>query len=261
MIKWILLNLDVEEFDIPEEYGQMVDPMDKIRVSSEGLAPVLDLLEKLDIRITCFTTVYFAQNQPSLIKRIIQRHELASHGYFHSKFQPDNLRSSRLELERLSGRKVYGFRRPRLEAADGGEVFSAGYVYDSSVNPIWLPGRYMNLFKPRVPYLSNGILNLPISTSPIIRYPLFWLSFKNSPLWLFKCMSGWALQTDGYLNIFFHPWEFSDLSNWRLPPFVKRSSGREMLARLEKYLVWLKTQAEFITCSAFAEMFYKQNKL
>jgi peptidoglycan/xylan/chitin deacetylase (PgdA/CDA1 family) len=250
------MSLDVEEFDIPEEYGQMVDPLDKITVSSEGLTRVLDLFEKLDIMITCFTTVYFAQNQPTLLKRIIQTHELASHGYYHSKFQPENLLSSRLELERLSGKKVYGFRQPRFETVDEGELFSAGYAYNSSENPIWVPGRYMNLFKPRVPYLSHGILNLPISTSPIIRYPLFWLSFKNSPLWLFKCMSRWALETDGYLNIFFHPWEFSDLSNWRLPTVIKRSSGREMLAKLEKYLICMKTQAEFITCSSFADMFY-----
>jgi len=257
MTRRILLSLDIEEFDIPEEYGQIVDPKDKIRVSSEGLTLVLDLLEKLNITITCFTTVYFAQNQPTLMKRIIQRHELASHGYFHSKFQPDNLRSSRLELERLSGKKVYGFRQPRFEASDEKETLLAGYVYNSSENPIWLPGRYMNFFKPRIPYFSNGILNLPISTSPIIRYPLFWLSFKNSPLWLFRHMSRWALATDGYLNIFFHPWEFSDLSNWRLPIFIKRSSGKEMLAKLEKYLTWMKARAEFITCSSFAENFYK----
>jgi peptidoglycan/xylan/chitin deacetylase (PgdA/CDA1 family) len=259
MTKRILLSLDLEEFDIPEEYGQKVDPTDKIMVSSEGLMLVLDLLDKLDITITCFATVYFTQNQPTLMKRIIQRHELASHGYFHSKFQPDNLRSSRLELERLSGKKVLGFRQPRFEAVDEKEIFSAGYVYNSSENPIWLPGRYMNFFKPRKPYFSNGLLNLPISTSPVIRYPLFWLSFKNSPLWLFKYMSRWALDTDGYLNIFFHPWEFSDLSNWRLPTYIKRSSGKEMLAKLERYLIWMKTQAEFITGSSFAEMFHKTN--
>jgi hypothetical protein len=261
MTKWILMSLDVEEFDIPEEYGQVVNASDKIKISSEGLRRVLDLFDKLDITITCFTTVNFAQNQPQSVKRIIKKHELASHGYFHSKFHPDNLRSSRLELERLSGKKVYGFRQPRFEAVDERELFSAGYVYNSSENPIWLPGRYMNLFRPRLPYLSNDILNLPISTSPLIRYPLFWLSFKNSPLWLFKCMSRWALETDGCVNIFFHPWEFNDLSHWRLPIFIKRSSGIKMLAKLEEYLIWLKPQAEFIPCSSFADMFLKRDKL
>lgn len=255
MIKKVLLSLDVEEFDIPEEYGQKVDPSTQIRVTSEGLALALDLLEKLDIRITCFTTVYFANNQPSLMQRILSRHELASHGFFHTDFRSSHLLDSRLELEKLSGRKVYGFRSPRFRPIDHKEISAAGYTYSSSENPIWLPGRYMHFLKPRLPYFSGGVLNLPVSTSPIIRYPFFWLSFKNSPLWILKGMSQWTLGADGYLNIFFHPWEFSDLSKWQLPALVKRVSGDKMLAKLETYLIWLKTQAEFVTCSEFAASF------
>lgn len=255
MIKQVLLSLDVEEFDIPEEYGQEVDPLARIDVSSEGLVAVLDLLEKLDISVTCFTTVYFYQKRPDIMARAISRHELASHGYVHSHLQSGDLLRSRLELERLSGRKVYGFRSPRLGYNDPQEVHSAGYSYNSSENPIWLPGRYMNLFKPRLPYVAGGLLNIPVSASPIIRYPLFWLSFKNTPLWLFKKMSKWTLETDGHINIYFHPWEFSDLSGWRLPAVVKRLSGREMLAKLEAYLMWLKNQASFSTCAAFSENF------
>lgn len=255
MLKQVLLNFDLEEFDIPEEYGQKVCPLTKIQVSSEGLVRMLDLLEKLDITATFFTTVYFAQNQPSLIQRIIARHELASHGVFHSNFKQGDLLHSRLELEKLSGEKIYGFRRPRFEPINQKEILAAGYTYNSSENPIWLPGRYMHLFKPRLPYFYGDLLNIPISTSPVIRYPLFWLSFKNSPLWLFKSMSRWALEQDGYLNIFFHPWEFTDLDMWQLPAFIKRPSGKKMLARLETYLVWLKNKAAFVTYSAFSDTF------
>lgn len=260
MLKEVLLNFDLEEFDIPEEYGQKVDPLTKIQVTSEGLSQMLDLLEKLDLKATFFTTVYFAQNQPSLIQRITARHELASHSVFHSGFKQGDLLYSRIELERLSGKKIYGFRKPRFEAVDRKEILAAGYTYNSSENPIWLPGRYMHLFKPRLPYFSGELLNLPISTSPLIRYPLFWLSFKNSPFWLFKCMSRWTLEQDGYLNIFFHPWEVTDLNKWRLPIFIKRPSGKKMLKKLEAYLVWLKNIAEFVTCSEFCDAFKRETE-
>jgi len=261
MIKKVLFSLDVEEFDIPEEYGQKIDPSDKIQISSNGLVRVLDLLEKLDISITCFTTVFFAKSRPDLIERIISKHELASHGLVHVKFHSEDLLLSRLELERLSGRKVRGFRRPRLKAVDHSDILNAGYAYNSSENPIWLPGRYMNLFKPRLPYLAGNLVNLPVSASPVIRYPFFWISFKNSPLWFFKKMSHWTLERDGYLNIFFHPWEFTNLDKWRLPVTVKRLSGETMLARLENYLLWLKSRAEFTTCLAFAETFHHASTL
>jgi len=258
MAKKVLLSLDVEEFDIPAEYGQEVDGESKLRVTSEGLVRVLDLFDRLDITATCYTTVYFAQNRPALMERIISRHELASHGWYHSKFSPGDLLRSRCDLEKLSGKKVSGFRRSRFEAVDPAEVLAAGYTYNSSENPIWLPGRYMNFFKPRLPYYSNGLVNLPISASPVIRYPFFWLSFKNSPLWLFRLMSSWSLESDGYLNIFFHPWEFADLSIWRLPALVKSVHGEKMLLKLETYLAWLKEQAEFTTSAAFAEEIRKK---
>lgn len=255
MIKKVLLSLDVEEFDIPEEYGQSVGPDEKIRVSTEGLISVLDLLDELDLTVTCFTTVYYAQNEPDLMRRISARHEIASHGFFHSNFRPGDLLRSRLELEEICGKKVLGFRQPRFEDVDHKALIDAGYTYNSSENPIWLPGRYMHFFRPRLPYFSGELLNLPISASPAIRYPFFWLSFKNSPLWLFRNMSRWTLRTDGYLNIFFHPWEFSDLGAWRLPSYVKRPCGKKMLKKVEDYLVWLRDRAEFTTCSAFAETF------
>ena len=260
MTSKVLFSLDVEEFDIPEEYGQKVDDRVKVGLSAEGLTLLLDLLEELDVNVTCFTTVFFARSRPDLVGRIIGRHELASHGVLHSAFVPDDLRDSRLELEKLGGMPVQGFRMPRFKAVDCGEILAAGYSYSSSENPIWLPGRYSNFFRPRLPYMSGELVNLPVSATPAIRYPLFWLSFRHSPLGLFKKMSGWALQTDGYLNIFFHPWEFMNLKEWNLPAPVKYLSGRKLLSKLAAYMVWLKDRAEFVTCSVFANGFRETNR-
>lgn len=260
MTRNILLSLDVEEFDIPEEYGQTLDPDTKIQVSGAGLKKVLDLLDSLDITVTCFTTVFFAKNQPDLMRRIIDRHELASHGVSHSGLHADDFSASRLALETLSGREVCGFRKPRLGKVDSEEVKAAGYLYNSSENPIYLPGRYMNFFKPRLPHISAGLVNLPISCSPVIRYPLFWLSFKNSPEWLYREMSRWTLRNDGYLNIFFHSWEFADLTPWQLPRFVKYPSGEHMLIKFEKYLTWLNQQGRFTTHADFARSFLADSR-
>ena len=84
MTSKVLFSLDVEEFDIPEEYGQKVDDRVKVGLSAEGLTLLLDLLEELDVNVTCFTTVFFARSRPDLVGRIIGRHELASHGVLHS---------------------------------------------------------------------------------------------------------------------------------------------------------------------------------
>ncbi len=108
-----------------------------------------------------------------------------------------------MELERLSGLPVTGFRRARFGAFDRRALRPAGYAYDSSDNPIWLPGRYNNWGKPRTAYkAADGLAVLPVSASPLVRYPLFWLSFKHTPPALFRAVSRWTLARDGYLNLF-----------------------------------------------------------
>jgi hypothetical protein len=68
---------------------------------------------------------------------------------------------------------------PRLKEVEDREIEKAGYEYNSSMNPTYLPGRYNNFFKTRTRYYSNNLLNIPISVTPLIRFPLFWLSFKT----------------------------------------------------------------------------------
>ncbi len=69
----------------------------------------------------------------------------------------------------------------RLQKVPDREIEAAGYTYNSSMNPTYLPGRYNNFFQPRTPYYSNQLLNIPVSVTPLLRFPLFWLSFKTCP--------------------------------------------------------------------------------
>lgn len=233
----ILFSFDIEEFDIAEEYEQTVDFDTKIRVSSDGTIKILDLLEKYNLTATFFVTACFAENRPDLVQRIAARHELASHGYYHSSFQESDFLASRLKLEEISGSKIHGFRMARMDSIDTDAAQAAGYFYDSSMNPTWLPGRYNNLSQPRNLFKIKDLYIFPTSVTPILRFPLFWLSFKNFPAWAYNWLANRALKTDRYLNIYFHPWEFCDLSPWQLPFYVKSADNDVMLQKLENFIV------------------------
>jgi len=260
MIKSILLSFDIEEFDIPEEYGQRVDEQVKFSVSRQGLKAILILLDKFQIRATFFVTANFAANYQDLIKEISQKHEIASHGLYHSGLKIEDLQKSREYLEKLTGKQILGFRMPRLKEIYEQEIYKAGYEYNSSLNPTYIPGRYNNFFKPRTPYYSNNLLNIPVSVTPLIRFPLFWLSFKNFPLWLYKLASRITLKHDKYISLYFHPWEFTDISRFKLPFYIKNPSGKIMIHRMEKYLKWLNKQGEFICFSEFLERYPEVQK-
>ncbi len=240
-----LLSFDIEEFDMPFEYGKVISFEDQINISATGTTIILDLLKKHGFRATFFSTVIFARQVPEIIERIKNEgHELASHSYYHSEFKPEDLLESRKVLENLSGMPVTGFRMPRMMPVSDEEIEAAGYKYNTSINPTWLPGRYNNLHISRTVFKTGRVFQVPASVSPLMRIPLFWLSMHNFPAFYYRYLLKKTYENDGYVNIYFHPWEFTDLSNrnYGLPGYVSRNSGDRMLKRMDSLFGWIKSE-------------------
>ena len=216
---------------------------EQMEVGGRGQERTLSLLESLGVRCTMFTTANFARANPGLQRRAAAVHEIASHAHFHASFRIEDLASSRAVLRETSGQEVLGFRRPRLQHTDPAAIVAAGYRYDSSLNPIWLPGRYSNRGRPRVPHRLGGLVEVPISTTPHVRLPLFWLAWKNLPLPVVRDACQRCLAADGVLNVFWHPWEFIDLSRQGLPLHMRRIDGERMCDRFASFVEWLRGRA------------------
>ncbi len=241
----VLLSFDIEEFDMPFEYQGNISFEEQISISQTGLKKILDLLKKHKAKATFFSTVVFAENSRFLIERLLSEgHELASHTWFHSEFQEKHLKESREKLEELFSTQVTGLRMPRMMPVDKKEVENAGYVYNSSVNPTFLPGRYNNLKVSRTYFKEGMVTQIPASVSPNFRIPLFWLSFHHFPLRVYKKLASDTLKKDRYLNVYFHPWEFAEIKNpdFKLPGFTVKNSGNEMVQRFDDFLGWLKSK-------------------
>lgn len=240
----ILLSFDIEEFDMPFEYDREISFTDQMSISRIGTTIILDLLQQHQVRATFFCTATFGLNAPELLERMIaEGHEVASHGYYHSDFKPEHLLASKKTLEEITGKKVTGYRMARMMPVDEQEIAKAGYIYNTSLNPTYLPGRYNNFSKPRTWFKKQGVIQIPASVTPLIRFPLFWLAFHNLPVWIYKRLSKWTYTNDNYLNLYFHPWEFTDLNDpkrFNFPGYVSRNSGDAMTARLGALISWMK---------------------
>lgn len=247
----ILLTFDVEEFDLPLEYNLTISPQEQMMPGKKGMDEIEALLKSHGITSTMFTTARYAIEYSNAIKQLSQQHEIASHTYDHSNFEKTDLLKSKKVLEEITGKTIGGLRMPRMKPVPMEWVSEAGYRYDSSVNPTWIPGRYNNRHLPRTFYTENGVLRLPASVTPILRIPLFWLSFKNFPYPLFKNLCLKALKKDGYLSLYFHNWEFSDLTHFPLPKYLIKNSGRVLADRLDKLVTDLKKEAAFDTVSNY----------
>lgn len=252
-MSYVLLSFDVEEFDIPLEYGENISLDEQLDVGFKGLKALDPILQNKNVETTLFTTANFALNFRDHIRNLSASHELASHTFYHSSFEISDLLKSKNTLEEISGSPVVGLRMPRMKKIDMKDVIEAGYSYDSSINPTWLPGKYNNLLLPRKYYKEEGMIRVPASVAPIVRLPLFWLGFKNYPYSLFLFLCKRAIAKDGYVCLYFHPWEFTDISSYKLPKFIKNPDGELLVSRLQKLIKDL-GQNEFISIKRFLEI-------
>ena len=191
----VTLGFDVEEFDFPLERGRGIDFGTQLAVSSEGLEFLLDLLARLELRATFYTTANFALHRTDLVRRIVAGgHEVASHDYYHGLTAGSDPAGSRRTLEELTGQRIVGYRAPRLAAASSAALAAAGYRYNSSINPTWIPTRYNNLRAPCSVSREEGLTIYPVSVSAPFRVPLFWISLHVMPLPLYKLLCRSALR-------------------------------------------------------------------
>lgn len=250
----VLLSFDVEEFDMPLEYRYPISEEMQMRVGKLGLDQLKPLLAQPNIETTLFTTAHFADRYPTEIAALAQKHEIASHTYFHSFFSIDHLQSSREKLEAITGQKVVGLRMPRMKQVSLGAIREAGYQYDASLHPTWIPGRYNHFFSNRTLHPDSGLVRVPASVSPVLRIPLFWLSFKNFPYQLYFRLVMKTLKKDGYVCLYFHPWEFTPIDGFGLPRYTCRGSSGRLLNRLGTLVQDLSEHATFSSMRNFLNM-------
>ncbi len=253
----ILLSFDTEEFDLPREHGVEFSLEEGIKVSVYGTNRVLDCLKENGVKATFFCTANFVKNAPDVMRRIIgEGHEVACHGVDHFSPKATDVEQSKKIIEQLTGVKVYGYRQPRMFAVSNDKIREVGLIYNSSLNPAFIPGRYMHLDMPRTCFIKDGVLQMPASVTPLTRFPLFWLANHVLPPRVYHWMIQRTLSHDGYFLTYMHPWEFCDLKahpEWKVQGIIKMNCGDELLSRLDRLIKTLKrTGAEFTTYTPFA---------
>jgi len=190
----------------------------------EGAPRLLALLADKGVPATFFVTGDVARRYPETIKRIADAgHEIGCHGDTHKRFGAMSENEARHELENATDSlRAYGpvtsFRAPNL---DFPERFlplldTLGYTLDSS-QAAYKPHKG----HPRHPSHIGNILRVPASTMPsVVRLP----RVLRVPLL--------ALLKDPVV-LFFHPWEFVDVTREPIPFDCRYGTGDPALQTLD----------------------------
>ncbi|MEK6856933.1 MAG: polysaccharide deacetylase family protein [Nanoarchaeota archaeon] len=240
-MKTILLTFDIEEFDLPLEFGRKISEDRQLEISKEGTERIIELLERNNVKATFFVSAKFAKHYPNLIKKISEKHEIGLHCLEHnenySKMNEEEvyerIKTAKNIIERIINKKIVGFRSPRFQQVSYEKLNEIGIIYDSSLNPTYVPGRYNHFFSPRKIFSKKNVKVIPLSVSPILRLPLFWLAFRNFPLFYARYITN---RNKNYVCLVFHPWEFVNLETMNLPKLIKRNTGEKLIEKLQRYI-------------------------
>lgn len=151
-------TVDVEEYFQVSAFERVVDH-DAWAAMERRAAPsvrvLLDLLARHETHATFFVLGWIALHEPGIVKEIAGAgHEVASHGWDHRRVTQqaphqfrESVRRTKQLLEDTTGAPVLGFRAPSYSIVPGYEwaldvLLEEGYVYDSSLFPIWRPDGY-----------------------------------------------------------------------------------------------------------------------
>jgi len=261
-VKKLLLTYDVEEFDWRLGGGRPLPATEQIGITAEGLRKLLPVHERHRAPATFFVTGAFALAEPELVMEIAQAgHEVAVHGLAHgddyANLEPtvaiDRLKRARKIVEAASGQGAVGMRTPRLRSCLPFVVRDAGFSYDASPHPTWIPHRYFGLHFPRTPWQKDGITKIPISVVAGVRMPVSWLWFQFAGPRLGLFGARLALIGSPHLHLYFHPWEAVSLRPYGAPPPFSHRTGEVFLDALDGLLTWSSGRLEPTTVREVVE--------
>lgn len=244
------MSVDVEDYFQVWAFSKVVkrESWDgfELRVGDSTRA-CLDMFDRHGVKGTFFTLGWVAERDPALVRDIVRRgHELASHGYDHTKvnqqsredFQADVTRA-KLLLEDIAGVEVSGYRAPGFSidhstpwAYDA--LSRAGYHYSSSSHPIAHDhyGDAQARQDAHYPIGGAEFIEAPVATTTLFSKRISCAGggwFRAAPLSFSKTLLRRAAETHaGPMIFYFHPWE--------IDPGQPRIRDASMKSKIRHYL-------------------------
>ena len=241
------LTIDVEDYFQVAAFENIINSADWETMEQRvvrNTEQILLLLSNHAIKATFFVVGWIAEKFPSLVNEIHkQGHIIGCHSYWHRKiydlspeeFYADTLRAKRV-LEDIIGEPVLGYRAPSYSITSKSLwaldiLKDLGFLYDSSIFPIY-HDTYGMPNAPRFLYRhSNGLNEYPISTALLMgqKVPVSGGGyFRLFPYWFTRLALKTINQKDKKPFVFYlHPWE--------LDPDQPRLKQASLLSRFRHY--------------------------
>ena len=216
-----------------KDWGRFEYRVDKL------LIPMMDVLDRKNIKATFFCLGWLAEHHSDIIREIANRgHEIGCNGYWHLKPNMmkreefiDDARRAKDILEKVSGQSVKVYRAPNF-AINGIEAWfydalkELGFEYDASAFG-------------ESPYKEREIIEFPVRKHSAIPFSGGGY-FRLMPYFLIR---KWGKESH-YLMTYFHPRDF-DVSQPRLDDLNIKERFVSYVGLKNAYSKWLRLMDDF----------------
>jgi len=243
------MTVDVEDYFQVEALSDRIPrhSWDSIpRRVEANIDRLLQLFADNQVSATFFTLGWIAERHPKMIHRITQAgHELASHGYDHTRVDRlfparfrDDVRRTKAIIENIAGAPVLGYRAPTFSIGSGTpwayEILEEeGYSYSSSIYPI-RHDLYGQVDAPRKPFRPGpgALWEFPLTTRRLFGHNVPCAGggyFRLLPYYASRSNLRRVHFAENLQCIFYiHPWE--------IDPSQPRISGISVRTRFRHYI-------------------------
>ena len=178
--------------------------------SFRGLDELIGVVRDYSLPLTVFATGMVLQERKDEVRALIDAGaEIELHSYSHKSGREgvDEISRGVLAYRKTLGYSPRGYRAPlgMVSRSEIDYLASEGFLFDSSIFPSIFPGRFCNVFSDTRPffYPRTGLLEIPISVIPFIRFPvaLSYIQLVSFPV--FRSLSS-IFRLPGIVVIDFH---------------------------------------------------------
>jgi len=268
------MTVDVEDYFQVQAFEQRIPRSAWNEIPRRVEANVDRLLELFltnAVSATFFVLGWIAERHPDMIRRIAAGgHELASHGYDHTRVDRlspadfrEDVRRTKGTIEAIAGRAVNGYRAPTFSIGSHTEwaydiLEDEAYLYSSSIYPI-RHDLYGAPDAPRIPFRPGRgkLWEFPLTTRRVLGVNLPCAGggyFRLLPYWTSRRSLRYINAADSAPCIFyFHPWEI-DIAQPRVQGVSTRTRVRHYtnirsmplrLSRLVRDFQWASMEQVF----------------
>lgn len=191
----------------------------------KALIPLLDELDRRNLKGTFFCLGWLAEKHPDIIREIDRRgHQIGCHSYQHElahrftpeEFVADTMKAKRL-IEEVIGKPVDAFRAPAFSITEKNtwavdKLVEMGFKYDCSVFPAHHDYGGMPHYGVSEPAIlktkaGNTIKEFPINIHTVFGKNIVFSGGGFFRFFAYPVIRRWAKQSD-YMMTYFHPRDF-----------------------------------------------------